>query len=124
MRTRGLLAAVSLLMLVAGGPVAAEKNIWIDEKGEIHSEVKDVPGHESTSVELYVTSWCPYCKKAIEYFRSRGIPYTAYDVEKDPGAAERKNSLDRRDGVPFAIVNGKKIHGFAPEAYARALEAR
>ena len=35
------------------------------------------------AVELYITSWCPYCKKAIEYFESRGIKYKAYDIEKD-----------------------------------------
>jgi glutaredoxin len=72
-------------------------------------------------VELFVTSWCPYCKKAIQYFQSRGIAFTAYDIEKDKRAAARKKKLDGRAGVPFAVVNGTLIHGFAPEQYTQAL---
>jgi hypothetical protein len=55
---------------------------------------------------------------------SRGIPFTAYDIEKDAWAARRKGELDTRGGVPFAVINGQKIHGFSPEAYERALEGR
>jgi glutaredoxin-like YruB-family protein len=124
MRKAALFAALSLLMLVAIGPVLAEKTIWIDEKGSIHSEVKDTRRGESerSDVELYVTSWCPYCKQAKQYFRSRGIPFTAYDIEKDATAARRKGELDTRGGVPFAVINGQKIRGFSPEAYEKALE--
>jgi glutaredoxin len=72
-------------------------------------------------VELYVTSWCPYCKKASDFFRSRGIPFTAYDIEKDKSAARRKKRLTKETGVPFAIINGKAIQGFKRAAYERAL---
>ena len=72
-------------------------------------------------VELYTVAWCPWCKKAREYFRSLGVPFTDYDVEKEPLAAARKDELDPQKGVPFAIVNGVKIHGYSPEAYSRAL---
>jgi len=73
-------------------------------------------------VELYSTSWCPWCKKAAEFFRSRQIPFTEYDIEKDPAAAKRKRELDEQGGVPFAIVNGRRIHGYAPAEYERALQ--
>ena len=73
------------------------------------------------TVELYVTSWCPYCKKAISYFNERGVAITVYDIETDSAAAQRKEQLDGRGGVPFAIVNGARIRGFAPEQYAQAL---
>jgi len=72
-------------------------------------------------VELYVTSWCPYCKKARAFFMARGIPVTEYDIEKDREAAGRKQRLDSRRGVPFAVVNGHKIHGYVPAAYELAL---
>lgn len=78
-------------------------------------------GVKSQQVELYVTSWCPYCKKAEEFFHSKGIPTTIYDIEKDKKAAARKKKLDNKEGVPFAIVNGRKIHGYAPDQYAEAL---
>lgn len=72
-------------------------------------------------VELYTTSWCPYCRKAKAYLQQHGISYRDYDVEKDPAAARRQQQLGGGNGVPFAIINGKKISGFSPGAYAAAL---
>jgi glutaredoxin len=77
---------------------------------------------KSNEVVLYTTSWCPYCKMAANYFRSRNIDFTEYDIERDGAAAERKNQLDGKGGVPFAIVNGQQIHGYSPSAYERALQ--
>ena len=79
---------------------------------------------ESPTVELYITSWCPYCKKAMEYFDSKDIRYKVYDIEKDKQAAIRKKVLDKQNGVPFAIVNGQGIHGYVPELYAEALKKK
>jgi len=45
----------------------------------------------------------------------------AYDLEKDRKAAAPKGELSGRSGVPFAIINGKKMYGFSEEAYAKAL---
>ena len=73
-------------------------------------------------VELYVTSWCPYCKKARAFFQARGIPFTEYDIEKDAEAARRKKSLDSKNGIPFAVINGHPIHGYIPSAYEMALQ--
>ena len=78
----------------------------------------DVP-----NVELFITSWCPYCKKATNFFRSKGIPFKEYDIEKDKAAARRKKQLDKKgSGVPFALINGTPVHGFSKEAYERALK--
>ena len=76
---------------------------------------------QDNEVELYVTSWCPYCKKAKHYFQSRGIAFTAYDIEKDSEAAARKKELDGEKGVPFAVINGVSIRGYSPEQYDSAL---
>lgn len=77
---------------------------------------------KSNQVILYMTSWCPYCKMAANFFRSRNINFTEYDIEKDRAAAERKKQLDSKGGVPFAIINGQQIHGYSPDAYERALQ--
>jgi glutaredoxin len=84
-------------------------------------EVELKPGR-SHDVELYVTSWCPYCKMAKEFFNSRNIYFTEYDIEKDRNAAERKKRLDPNGGVPFAVINGQQIRGFSQSAYERALQ--
>ena len=76
---------------------------------------------DTNEVILYTVSWCPSCKKAREYFNSRNIRFTDYDVEKDAEAYERRKQLDTGMGVPFAIINGKKILGFNPAEYEKAL---
>lgn len=77
--------------------------------------------HEEAAVELYTTSWCRYCQKAREFFHARGIPFTEYDIEADADAAQRKQEIDSRPGVPLAVINGQPILGFVPAAYAQAL---
>lgn len=79
---------------------------------------------KSPQVELYTTSWCPYCRQARNFFQSRRIPFTEFDVEKDKEAALRKRQLDPREGVPLAVINGQRIHGFSEAAYKKALEEK
>jgi len=73
------------------------------------------------TVELYVTSWCGYCRKAQEYLKSRQIPYVAYDIEKDPAAARRHKELGGR-GVPLIVIGEKRISGFSAEMLDHYLE--
>ena len=73
-------------------------------------------------VELYTTSWCPYCQKARDFFRSRGISFTEYDIEKDKEAALRKKRLDNSNGVPFVVIDGRGIHGYSEAAYEAVLK--
>jgi glutaredoxin len=89
------------------------------KKDESKPSVATKKTHE---VILYGTSWCPYCRKAREFFSSRGIDFTDYDIEKDKEAAIRKKELDPRGGVPFAIINGRSVRGFSESAYERAIK--
>ena len=73
-------------------------------------------------VDLYVTDWCPYCKKAEAFFAARNIEVSIYNIEKDRKAFKRKQSLDGSNGVPFAVINGEKIHGFNETLYLKALK--
>jgi len=91
--------------------------MWADERMVVALE--DTP-----KVELYITSWCPYSKAAVNFFQSRGVPFVSYDIEKDESAAQRKNRLDSKSGVPFAIVNGQKIHGYSEQAYQSAMNPK
>ena len=142
-KLNALLIVFSLIFIITG-LAGAELYRWVDKDGVVHlSDVmprnarQNVVEHqrevESTrpaeyrrgpKVELYITEWCPYCQMAREFFRSRGIPFTEYDIEKDKAAAARKNRLDKRKGVPFAMINGHRIHGYSPAAYEQALQRR
>ena len=143
-KTWVLLCCFSLIIQIFLPQVSnAELYTWKDRNGVVRRTYYpppadqvwgNTPSHPSVTVrdqvrepvrqdkvELFVTSWCPYCKKAIAYFESKGIAYKAYDIEKDAQAASRKNKLDGRGGVPFAIVNGTLIHGYDPDSYTNAL---
>ena len=74
------------------------------------------------TVELYVTSWCPYCSKAKAYFQAKGIAYTAYDIEKDPAAAKRFQQYGQR-GVPLVVIGTTAIPGYSVGEYDKALAA-
>jgi len=68
----------------------------------------------SGTVEMYVTDWCGYCRKAERYMNSKGISYVAYDIEKDSAAKQRHKELGGR-GVPLIIIGSNKMSGFSAE---------
>lgn len=79
--------------------------------------------NKQSQVDLYITSWCPYCKKAMAYLNSKGIKFNQYDIEKDLQAAIRKRNLaPNYRGVPLAVINGKTIKGFNKKSYQAALK--
>lgn len=132
--------SVIILQLCFVPAVCAKLYTWIDKTGvtrrtyyppppdqvKKENQVQTVSASQKRTdnqVELYVTSWCPYCKQAKDFFRSKGIKITVYDIEKDEKAAARKMKLDGSGrGVPFAVVNGKYISGYAPDRYSDALK--
>lgn len=133
----GVLLLASQLCFVEGA--SAKLYTWVDKNGVTRRTYYPPPQDQVmkkrqssqpavrqkkgvNQVELYVTSWCPYCKKASNYFRSKGVKFKMYDIEKDRNAAMRKKRLTNYTGVPFAVVNGVQITGYAPDSYARALK--
>ncbi len=140
---------LSLILLLAFVlPVQAEIYKWIDADGKSHFsgskpahpasienrnelEVKShqpapsekkVQSAAAPKVDIYVTSWCPYCKKAMAYLRKNNIAFTAYDIEKDSAAAARKKTLDPGySGIPLAVINGTLVRGFSEDHYQEVL---
>ena len=74
-------------------------------------------------VDIFVTSWCPYCKKLERFLKQNDIAYTRYDVETDTKGNELFYELGG-EGVPLARVNSKIIHGYDPEAIKAALSSK
>ncbi len=56
--------------------------------------------------------------------RTNLIKFKQYDIEKDPNAAKMMFALGGTGGVPFAIINGKKVPGFSTSTYKHALGLR
>lgn len=74
------------------------------------------------SVDLYYASVCGLCTKAIEFFRNRGVTFTAYAVEWDaendafvdsPNAREMTRRCGKpTDFVPQIFVGDHHIKGW------------
>jgi glutaredoxin/nitrogen fixation-related uncharacterized protein len=66
-------------------------------------------------VELFVTSWCGYCKKMESFLKEKGIQYTRYDIEQDENAARICRELGG-SGVPVIRIGSNVVHGYNPGA--------
>lgn len=71
-------------------------------------------------VELYMTSWCPYCRKMESYLQKNNISYKRFNIEYDQAAHSRYKKM-RGNGVPLIKVGNKIIRGYDPAAVSRAL---
>lgn len=72
-------------------------------------------------IVMYSTSWCPYCKKAREFFQRANIPFTEYDVEASATAMQEYHQLSGR-GVPVIRIGDRVIQGYDPAAIRAAVE--
>jgi len=68
--------------------------------------------YEQPQVEMYATSWCPYCQQARNYFRQQGIRYIEYDIEKDAAARQAYKAFRGR-GIPIIFVGKHRMNGFS-----------
>ena len=66
-------------------------------------------------IEIYFAEVCGLCHKAMDYFRSRDLPFTAYEVGYDAEAdawipSPNRDSMIARAGevdfVPQIFING------------------
>ena len=80
------------------------------------------PTVQAAKVEIFVTSWCPYCRKLEAFLERNQIEYTRYDVEADTKGAEIFEELGG-SGVPVTRVGNEVIHGYDPERIIAAIKA-
>lgn len=63
-------------------------------------------------IQIYTTPTCHYCHMAKEYFKSKNLIYTEYDVLKDIKKREEMIRETGAMGVPIIKINGQIIIGF------------
>jgi glutaredoxin len=74
-------------------------------------------------VSLFSTQGCGYCSKTRTWLAQRKVPYTEYDLERDPKASAKLQELGKRagvapgqlQGVPILFVDDRAILGWDPE---------
>jgi glutaredoxin len=103
-------------------PASIENRNDLEVKSPQPAPVDNKAQTTAPQVDLYITSWCPYCKKAMAFLRKNNIAFNSYDIEQDASAAARKKDLDQGyGGIPLAVINGTTIRGFNESSYQQAL---
>ncbi len=65
------------------------------------------------NVKIYTKVGCPYCAKAKEDFKKRGVDFEEIDVHNVPGAAEEAAKYAKgQKVVPVIVENGKVTLGY------------
>ena len=70
---------------------------------------------------VYSTKTCPWCVKAKDFLKQKGVKYEDIDVGADPKAANDMIEKSGQMGVPVIDINGKIIVGFDKGAIEEAL---
>jgi glutaredoxin len=85
---------------------------------------KAKPGDQKSKskkkVEIFVTSWCPHCRKLETFLKSEKIKYTSYDIEKSEEGKQLYEYLGGK-GVPLTKVGSQDISGYNPTDILSAL---
>ena len=64
-------------------------------------------------VEVYTTSYCPYCIRAKSLLKSKGVAFEEIDVTRDSTLREKMTELSGgRHSVPEIFINGKIVGGY------------
>jgi glutaredoxin len=75
---------------------------------------------QAQKVDIFVTSWCPYCKELERFLNQNKIQYTRYDIEQDSRGRRIHEQLGG-GGVPVIRIGHKIIRGFDRDSVGRAL---
>lgn len=35
-------------------------------------------------LKVYAASWCPHCRKTVEFLKAKGIPFEYFEIEEQP----------------------------------------
>ncbi len=64
---------------------------------------RDICNPKPSTVVMYSTSWCPDCKRAKQFFNSRGIGYIEVDIGKDNDSFLFVEKITRRVRIPTIV---------------------
>jgi glutaredoxin 3 len=64
-------------------------------------------------VEIYITTYCPFCFRAKALLRNKGVEFTEIDVTDDDALRAKMIELSGgRRTVPEIFINGRIIGGY------------
>ncbi len=72
-------------------------------------------------IKIYSTPTCPYCTKAKEFLKEKGIKFEDIDVSSNQDAAKEMIEKSGQMGVPVIDIDGKILVGFDQNAIENEL---
>lgn len=72
-------------------------------------------------IKIYSTPTCPYCTKAKEFLKEKGIEFEDIDVASNQDAAKEMIEKSGQMGVPVIDIDGKILIGFDQAKLEEAL---
>ncbi len=58
----------------------------------------------NSSISLYHTSWCPFCRRVVSAIKKLGIQIPIHDVDQDPVARQALVEATGRARVPVLRI--------------------
>ena len=68
-----------------------------------------------TTIKIYSTPTCPWCKLAKAYFKEKGMEFQDFNVAGDEKAQKEMIDKSGQMGVPVIDIDGKIVVGFDKE---------
>lgn len=68
------------------------------------------PSSSYRKVEIYVTTWCPYCRQLEDFLKQKKVPYVRYDVERSVYGKKFYASMGQ-GGIPITKIGNTIIRG-------------
>jgi glutaredoxin-like YruB-family protein len=87
----------------------------------IHSKFLIYNEEDPMAVSIYTTPSCSYCRVAKDWLKKEGVPFSEYDVSRDPRRADEMLKRSGQMGVPVLEVHGRIIIGFNQGEIEKAL---
>ena len=67
----------------------------------------------ATKVEVYTTPYCPYCRAAKDFLKSKKVDFVEIDVSGDEPMRRRLVEMTGgRETVPQIFADGRSIGGY------------
>jgi glutaredoxin len=63
---------------------------------------------------VYSSSWCPDCHTAKRFLDKHNIPYTDFDIEATPGAADVLIRHAGKRAIPQFVIDGRWVQPYRP----------
>ena len=62
-------------------------------------------------VVIYSTGWCPYCTRARQLLKNKGVEFEEIDVDARPEARTQMTARSGRSSVPQIFIGATHVGG-------------